>query len=298
MNDQLLSNTSAKNPFVSVIMCNYNYGNYIAEAIKSVLSQTYRSFELIVVDDGSEDDSKEVIGSFDDDRIQAVFSKNFGQASAFNTAFEIAHGEIIAFLDSDDWWMPDKLERSLQWHAFLKGDYALLQHGLEVWRDGDAGPYKNILPVGDCFAEMQQSGKIDFFVPTSGLVFRKSVLEKVFPLPDEIRICADAYLMRCAFVFGKVYSIPDTLGYYRKHQRNNVFKNKDFDVDELLTKIIFPSLNTFYKNNEVNFRFKYSCHRESPLIRALLRTFDFCKRCTRKYIKISNDDSKGRSIQQ
>jgi glycosyltransferase involved in cell wall biosynthesis len=272
-------------------MCNYNYGNYISEAIKSVLSQTYRSFELIIVDDGSEDDSKEVIGSFDDDRIQAVFSKNFGQASAFNTAFEIAQGEIIAFLDSDDWWMQNKLERSLQWHAFLKGDYALLQHGLEVWHYRSAGPYKNILPVGDCFAEMQQSGRIDFFVPTSGLVFRKPVLDRVFPLPDEIRICADAYLMRCAFAFGKVYSIPETLGYYRKHRRNNVFKNKDFDVDELLTKIIFPSLNSFYKNNEINFQFRHSRSKVPLLIRTLLQTVDFCKKYTRKYIKATNGDA-------
>jgi len=212
------SGYSDKNPLVSVILCNYNYGNFIAAAIESVLSQTYRHFELIVVDDGSKDNSKEIISAFDDHRIQAIFSKNSGQAAAFNTAFGMARGKIISFIDSDDWWMPDKLERSIQWHTFLKGDYALLQHGLNIWHEGDAGPYKNILPVGDCFAEMQHSGRIDYFVPTSGLVFRKSVLEKVFPIPDEIRISADAYLMRCAIVFGKVYSIPDTLGYYRKHQ--------------------------------------------------------------------------------
>ena len=94
-------------PFVSVIMCNYNYGKYVAEAIQSVLSQTYRHFELIVVDDGSEDNSKEIICSFDDHRIQTVFSKNSGQASAFNTAFGMVKGEIISFLDSDDWWMPE-----------------------------------------------------------------------------------------------------------------------------------------------------------------------------------------------
>ena len=289
MQKEPIAEKTEKNPFVSVVMCNYNYGNFIAEAIRSVLSQTYRHFELIVVDDGSEDNSKEIISSFDDQRIQTVFSKNFGQASAFNTAFGMAKGELISFLDSDDWWMPDKLERSIRWHAFLKGDYALLQHGLEVWRDGGAGPYKNILPVGDCFAEMQHSGRIDFFVPTSGLVFRKTVLDKVFPLPNEIRICADAYLMRCAFVFGKVYSIPDTLGYYRKHKRNNVFKNKNFDVNELLSKIIFPSLNTFYKKNEINFQFKYSRKKTPLLVRLFLRIIDYCKRCTLRYFKVSNE---------
>jgi len=276
-------------PLVSVILCNYNYERFIAEAIDSVLCQTYDNFELIIVDDGSTDNSRDVIRSYSDQRIHFIAQKNQGQATAFNTAFGMARGEIISFLDSDDWWMPDKLEKSIQWHAFLKGDYALLQHGLNVWHDGDEGPYKNILPVGDCFAEMQHSGRINYFVPTSGLVFRKSVLEKVFPLPDQIRICADAYLMRSAFVFGKVYSIPDTLGYYRKHQKNNVFKRKDFDVDELFSKIIFPSLNNFYKNYEINFQFRYSNLQERLLIRTLLRVINFCKKCTKRYFGVRND---------
>jgi len=279
---------SEKDPLVSVILCNYNYGNFITQTIESVLSQTYRHFELIVVDDGSEDNSKEIISSFNDHRIQTIFSQNFGQAAAFNTAFGMAKGDIICFIDSDDWWMPGKLERSILWHVFLQGDYALLQHGLTVWSDGDAGPYKNILPVGDCFAEMQQCGNIDYFVPTSGLVFRKEILEKIFPLPDEIRISADAYLMRCAFVFGKVYSIPETLGYYRKHEQNNVFRNKDFDVDELFSNIIFPALNNFYKKNEINFQFEYSYLKEPLLIRKLLRTLAYYKKCTKRYFGVGN----------
>ena len=70
-------------PLVSVILTNYNYGRFIAEAIESVLGQTYSSFELIIVDDGSTDDSRKVIASFDDRRILTMFQGNRGQAAAF-----------------------------------------------------------------------------------------------------------------------------------------------------------------------------------------------------------------------
>ncbi|MEA5533264.1 glycosyltransferase family 2 protein [Crocosphaera sp. XPORK-15E] len=241
-----------KKPLISVILCNYNYGQFIGQAIDSVINQTYSNFELIIVDDGSTDDSKKVINSYKDHRIQTVFKENGGQASAFNEGFTVAKGEIISFLDSDDWWKPEKLEIIVKWHNFLEGSYAILQHGLEIWSDGKTKPYKLVLPTGDCFEEMKKTKNIDFFVPTSGLSFPKSILEKIFPLPTEFRICADAYIMRTAFVFGLVYSIPDYLSFYRKHN-NTTFKNKNFDHQEFFKTILFPKLYEFYKNQELNY---------------------------------------------
>jgi glycosyltransferase involved in cell wall biosynthesis len=241
------------NPFVSVVMCNYNYGRFIAEAIESVLKQTYANFELIIVDDGSTDNSKEIISLYRDPRIRTIFQENGGQAAAFNAGFKIARGEIITFLDSDDWWKPEKLVTVVKWHYFLEGDYAALQHCLDIWENGKISPYKLVLPVGDCFAEMQRTNNIDFFVPTSGLVFPRPVLEKVFPVPDNIRIAADAYIMRTAFIFGKVYSIPEPLGFYRKHN-NAVFKNKQFDVQRFFSEILFPALNRFYQSHDAGYQ--------------------------------------------
>jgi glycosyltransferase involved in cell wall biosynthesis len=241
-------------PFVSVIMCNYNYCRFIAEAIDSVLNQTFTNFEFIIVDDGSTDDSREVISSFQDSRIRPLFQKNGGQAVAFNAGFKIARGGIIAFLDSDDWWKPKKLETVVKWHYFLDGDYSVLQHGLDLWDEGKTNPYKNILPVGDCFAEMKRTNNIDFFVATSGLVFTGAVLKKVFPLPERMRICADGYMMRAAFVFGKVCSIPCSLGFYRKHENNAVMQNKEFDMHKYLWEILFPELNKFYQSNNVDYQ--------------------------------------------
>lgn len=89
-------------PEISVIIDNYNYSKYIGEAIQSVLSQDFPDFELIIVDDGSTDDSRDIISLFTDSRIKKIFKENGGQLSAFNEGFEAATGKIVCFLDSDD----------------------------------------------------------------------------------------------------------------------------------------------------------------------------------------------------
>ena len=100
-------------PVVSVIVCNYNCAQYLGEAIESVLNQTFQDFELVVVDDGSTDSSKEVIEryqSWHPQKMVTIFKTNGGQASALNIAFERSRGDIVSFLDSDDMWMATKLE--------------------------------------------------------------------------------------------------------------------------------------------------------------------------------------------
>lgn len=94
---------------ISVLINNYNYGKYVGEAIASVLSQEHPDFELVVVDDGSTDQSLEVINSFHDDRMKTVTQVNGGQLSAFNAGFLASSGEIICFLDADDMYQPGYL---------------------------------------------------------------------------------------------------------------------------------------------------------------------------------------------
>ncbi len=94
---------------VSVIMPVYNVEKYIAQAIESVLAQTYQDFELIIVDDQSPDNSIEIYRSFHDERIRIVHQNNLGLAGARNTGIHHSKGRFIAFLDADDYWAPDKL---------------------------------------------------------------------------------------------------------------------------------------------------------------------------------------------
>lgn len=103
------------NPTVSIITPSYNAGRFIGKAIQSVLAQTFADWEMIIVDDCSTDDSLKIISSFDDPRIKsASLDGNSGAGIARNTALQIASGRYIAFLDADDFWKPEKLEKQLK----------------------------------------------------------------------------------------------------------------------------------------------------------------------------------------
>ena len=104
---------NAKHPLISVIIPNHNYSEYIQESIQSVLNQTYTNVELIIVDDGSTDDSINTIQRFEG-RVQLIKQSQAGVSSARNTGFKAAKGELICFLDADDVWLPEKLEVQVQ----------------------------------------------------------------------------------------------------------------------------------------------------------------------------------------
>src|SRR5882757_4359162 len=99
-------------PLVTALIDTYNYGRFVEEAIDSVLAQDYPNdrLEILVVDDGSTDDTAERVRKYGS-RIRYIHKPNGGQASAFNFGFERARGDIIAFLDADDYWLPGKLSR-------------------------------------------------------------------------------------------------------------------------------------------------------------------------------------------
>lgn len=106
---------STTNELVSIIMPSYNTARFIRESIQSVLDQTYQNWELLIVDDCSTDNTDEVVASIEDDRIKYFKNeKNSGAAVSRNRALREAKGKWIAFLDSDDLWLPEKLEKQIQ----------------------------------------------------------------------------------------------------------------------------------------------------------------------------------------
>ena len=118
------------NKLVSVIIPTYNRENWIKEAIKSVLAQTYTPYEIIVVDDGSSDNTRKALSSFRS-RIRYVFQPNSGPSSARNKGIELSSGEWIAFLDSDDLWKPKKLEKQMQ--ALQEQSHFKICYTEEIW---------------------------------------------------------------------------------------------------------------------------------------------------------------------
>jgi len=100
-------------PLVSVIIPNYNYASYVGEAIDSVLEQDYPNVEIIIVDDGSSDDSRAVIDCYGK-KVQGIFQQNQGVSATRNNGVAASKGEFVAFLDADDVWMPAKLSRQME----------------------------------------------------------------------------------------------------------------------------------------------------------------------------------------
>lgn len=134
-----------ENGLVSVIMPSWNTGKFIAESIQSVINQTYKNWELIIVDDCSTDNTDEIVGKFTDIRIKYLKNeKNSGAALTRNRALREAKGEWIAFLDSDDLWKPEKLEHQLKfmkkhnlkfsYHEYVKIDEQ--SHPLNIYVSG------------------------------------------------------------------------------------------------------------------------------------------------------------------
>jgi glycosyltransferase involved in cell wall biosynthesis len=121
-------------PNISVIIPTYNRVDFLKKAIDSVFSQTYKDFELIVVDDGSTDETKDLIKRYSH-KIKYIYQANQGPAASRNTGIKQAKGNFIAFLDSDDWWRRDKLEAQID-QMRSKPSY-LISHTQEIWyRDG------------------------------------------------------------------------------------------------------------------------------------------------------------------
>ncbi len=131
---------------VSVIVPNYNYAHYLREAIDGVLAQTYPEIEIIVVDDGSSDASKEILESYGD-QIVTIFQSNQGVSAARNNGVMASRGKFVAFLDADDAWLPAKIEREVRRFAFEE-DLGLVHVGMREM-DADGNEFRERLNGGE-----------------------------------------------------------------------------------------------------------------------------------------------------
>lgn len=205
----------------SIIINNYNYARFVGLAIESALAQT-RPTEVIVVDDGSTDDSREVITRFGS-RIRTVFKTNGGQGSAMNAGFADASGDIVLFLDSDDMLDPHAVDTLIdRWEPCT----VLAQFPLHIVDGAGArvGVYPDppsSLSDGDVRPQLLETGTFGVNV-TSGLAFRRETLAGIMPLPADYRNAADGYLVRAIAFKGRVQRLEGPpLGSYRRHGHND-----------------------------------------------------------------------------
>ena len=215
---------------VSILIANFNYARYLAEAIDSALGQTHRDIEVIVVDDGSTDNSRDLIASYGA-RIVSAFKKNGGLTSALNAAFERSHGDLLCVLDADDFYMPEKVEKVVAASRNAPDAY-MIHHQLQIVDEAGKpihAPFPRRVPDGDLRRRVVRSGGWFPHPVMSGLSFRRSYAERLFPIPErhairagaEARpIWADTYLAGPAALLGPVAGIQAPLACYRVHGGN------------------------------------------------------------------------------
>jgi len=211
---------------VSIIINNYNYGRYLGAAIDSALGQTYAAVEVIVVDDGSTDDSHAVMQAYGSS-IKPLYQRNMGQASAFNQGFACSKGDVIIFLDADDALLPE-MAATVVAALCQQPDAAKVMVRMEVIDDqgrltGEQKPAAHLpLLDGDLRRHTVAFPSDIPWMPTSGNAFRADVLRQIMPVPaDYGRVGADWYVAQVTPLFGSVIFLDWVGAQYRVHGQNN-----------------------------------------------------------------------------
>lgn len=209
-------------PVISVLVDTYNHEEFIEKALHSVLEQDFpaQDREIIVVDDGSTDRTPEILKRFGSE-IRVLRKSNEGQGTAFNLGIPACRGEFIAFLDGDDWWVPNKLSAIVAVFA-ANPSAGLVGHGiLESFDDGSVRPVAlegpqclrlNSLPAARLFRLCKS------YLGTSRMNMRAALARQILPVPEALRIEADEYLFTIAAGLSQVVIMTETLTHYRLHK--------------------------------------------------------------------------------
>ena len=212
-------------PLVSVVIPTFNYGRFVASAIQSALDQTFRDFEIVVVDDGSTDDTTEIVSRFGA-AVRYIYQPNRGLSAARNRGIQAARGEWIGFLDADDLWLPTKLERQLSvlngtagGRVVVHSNYAILDEdgGIQLkWsQPGLNNPFpeslRSELSVRD-FVFKNWVGVLTALV-------RRHEVESIGGFDNELRGAEDWDLwLRLALAGHRFVYVEDSLAIYRWHR--------------------------------------------------------------------------------
>lgn len=230
-------------PLVSILINNYNYGKFLKQAVNSCLNQTYENIEVIVVDDGSTDDSKQIITSLGD-QIIPVLKQNGGQASAINAGFRVSSGDIICLLDADDLYLPERIATVVKlFQSHSPVDWVFTEssaiESVRIFEENHDDLFEDIRSSNSDsevqkidFTKELKSGKAPDFTPsTSNLCFSRKLSEKLFPLP-EIKgmsgiAISDLYIKLLAVGLGTGYVNQNNVGIYRFHDNYYKFQKLD-----------------------------------------------------------------------
>jgi glycosyltransferase involved in cell wall biosynthesis len=214
---------------ISVIIPTYNYGEFICDSIESVINQTYKDFEIIVVDDGSTDNTPEVVKKYKD-RVSYIYKENEGPSSARNYGIKNAKGEYLCFLDSDDIFLPEKLELQAKYMedhrddniGLIYSDYYCVSRKLKI-----IDYYESI-----GFSSQIEAIKYLFnynYINTSTVMIPKTCIDRIGIFNEKYRYLEDYDLWLRLGCNYKFLYINEPLVKTRSHYKNH--RNKVGDVE-------------------------------------------------------------------
>jgi glycosyltransferase involved in cell wall biosynthesis len=198
---------------ISVIIPTYNRSALVRETVNSVLRQTFSDFELFVIDDGSTDNTREVINSLNDSRLKYIYQNNSGVSSARNLGIKIARGQFICFLDSDDLWPENFLQtmiKKLQDNPQYGAAYCMRTR---LFEDGSTQP--SYQKEFFCSGQVTRNLFEKTFIQTSAICFRKNILEGLF-FDESLTNGEDVDLWLRVSTRAKFLFVPDIQIIYRQ----------------------------------------------------------------------------------
>jgi glycosyltransferase involved in cell wall biosynthesis len=208
-----------RNPLVSAIIPNYNYSHFLGQAIDSVLAQTYPDIEILVVDDGSSDGSRDVLDGFGD-RIKVIYQQNQGVAAARNNGVQASRGSFVAFLDADDVWLPTKIEKQSQ--AFTASPELGTVHVGVVEVDAKGHEIRKMTNglSGVVAEDLLRLDRAVILGGGSGILVRRNVFDAVGGFDIRMSTSADWDFFYRASSDSPVGFLPEILLKYRVHGSN------------------------------------------------------------------------------
>ena len=213
---------SSDNLVLSVIIPNYNYQNYVGQAIESALAVDWPDVEVIVVDDGSTDGSRAVIESFGS-RITALFQENSGQVIAYNLGYAHSRGDVVIFLDSDDMLHPSIMrEFARVWRPGVsKVQFQMKTVDANGMPLGSVFPQFHVVPTPQMLRRWVQTAAAHPTPPGSGNAYSRWFLERLFPLDKAHGYAGDSCVIAAAPLLGDVITVAKPLVSYRMHGKND-----------------------------------------------------------------------------
>ena len=256
-----------------MIIPNYNYGRYLDDAIRSVQAQTYKNIEVIVVNNGSTDNSMEVLRKYGSS-VVVIDQNNMGQAGARNSGLSAAKGSLIAFLDADDYWKEDKLEKQSR---LIHSKNELVYSGLTRFRDQSLIIDSSVIPSysGDCqdyFISLPAASVV--LSGESTALFTRNLVNKVGNFNTNLNSASGwDFFRRCSLHTNFNY-VPESLTFYRLHGSNmsnssseniadirrayrEIFHDAEWSISgnqrrKIIHKLEYSFFKTFIKEMQLN----------------------------------------------